>query len=114
MTKYLPILLASLFIASFSFAQDKFLADKHMAKNVNCQACHLTQAPKPGVEVSSSTCIKCHGTLEQLGKKSKSDSGMPDPHYNHLVNTNCNECHRGHTPSQNVCSNCHNLNYQVP
>ena len=58
-------------IALPAMAQDSFLADKHVTKSVNCTACHETQAPKQGAEVSSGKCVQCHGTLENLAAKQK-------------------------------------------
>ena len=114
MRKNLVLLLGSLLIALPAMAQDSFLADRHVTKSVNCTACHETQAPKQGAEVSSGKCVQYHGTLENIAAKTKDKKLDPDPHYNHLVNTDCQECHRGHGQSTNVCANCHNLKYKVP
>lgn len=114
MLKKLILLLGSLLITLPAIAQDSFLADKHMTKNVNCTACHETQSPLPGSQVASGKCVQCHGTLEKIAASTKDKKLDPDPHYNHLVNTDCQECHKGHGPGTNVCANCHNLQYKVP
>lgn len=114
MRKNLILLLGSLLIALPAMAQNTFLADRHVTKNINCTACHESQTPAPGAQVTSGKCIQCHGTLENIAVKTKNKKLDPDPHYNHLVNTDCQECHKGHGQSTNVCANCHNLQYKVP
>ena len=90
-----------------------FLADRHATRGVACAACHDGQAtPAPGSTVKSETCLSCHGPAEKLAERTKKVD--PNPHYNHLIDVGCLECHRGHKQSVNMCSSCHNIHYKVP
>lgn len=89
-----------------------FLADRHVARGTQCTACHVKGAPAPGTKVKSETCLSCHGPVEKLADRTKQVD--PNPHYNHLIDVGCMECHQGHKPSINMCSSCHNIHYKVP
>lgn len=88
------------------------LADRHAQRGTDCVACHNTKAPKAGAVVKQETCLKCHGSLDQVAQRTKKLD--PNPHYNHLVGLDCLECHRGHQKSVNMCGECHNLKFNVP
>ena len=70
----------------------KFLADRHMARGVQC--------------------VSCHQSLDAVAKRTQKVD--PNPHYNHLVGLDCVECHKGHRQSVNMCAGCHNIHYNVP
>lgn len=90
---------------------NSFLADRHGQRNVDCVACHQ-EAPKAGAKVANGQCLQCHKSADEVAKRTaKMD---PNPHYNHLVGLRCQECHRGHQKSVNMCASCHNLQWQVP
>lgn len=90
-----------------------FLADRHATRGVACAACHDGQTtPAPGAKVKSETCLSCHGPAEKLAERTKKVD--PNPHYNHLIDVGCLECHQGHKQSVNMCSSCHNIHYKVP
>lgn len=89
-----------------------FLADRHVARGVECKTCHLTATPQPGAKVKSQTCNGCHVSLDKVAERTKDMT--PNPHYNHLIGTDCQECHKGHQQSQNLCANCHALEWKVP
>ncbi len=99
---------------TFNAQAADFLADRHVARNVNCQACHQTAQPKPGATVATAQCSQCHGSLDQVAELTKQKKLDPDPHYNHLVGLNCAECHQGHAPGKNMCGTCHNIKFNVP
>ena len=90
------------------------LANRHVARGTNCVACHNTKTPKAGATVDTAKCASCHGSLDKVAQRTKAKKLDPDPHYNHLVGLNCNECHKGHQKSVNLCSQCHNLEFKVP
>ena len=84
----LAMVLAGFAATSFA-AEPAFLADRHVARGVACETCHGVKTPAPGAKV-------------------------PNPHYNHLIGTDCQECHKGHAQSVNLCGSCHNLDWKVP
>lgn len=89
-----------------------FLADRHGARGTACVSCHGVDAPQPGAVVNSQACGTCHGGLDKVAELTKDN--VPNPHYNHLINTDCQECHKGHVKSVNLCADCHNLEWKVP
>ncbi len=93
----------------------QMLADKHMAGSNNCVMCHET-TPAPGAVVTTEKCNSCHGSLEAVSaiNRAKPDAQFPNPHVNHSIGLNCNECHMAHQASQNMCARCHNFQYQMP
>ena len=88
------------------------LIDKHTAQGVSCQQCHQQKNPTKPKPVATATCFTCHGSHEALAQKTKDKD--PNPHYTHMGDMNCNECHRIHTPSVNMCSSCHTIKMPVP
>lgn len=117
MRKMIAALLTGAMLSVFaigSASASEFLADRHAARGVKCAACHTTSAPKAGAAVDMAKCTACHGSLDQVAKKTKAKGLDPDPHYNHLVGLDCNECHKGHKASVNMCGTCHNLKFKVP
>ena len=85
-------------------------ADRHVARGTACETCHVandTSAP-----VRKGACLACHGSYEKLAERTKKVD--PNPHYNHLIDVGCLECHQGHKQSVNMCSSCHNIHYKVP
>ena len=61
----------------------KFLADRHMARGVQCVSCHGTASPQPGAAVKTESCNACHQSLDAVAKRTQKVD--PNPHYNHLV-----------------------------
>lgn len=52
-------------------------------------------------------CMKCHGDYPALVKKTARDSGI-NPHYSHLGEVNCVECHKpGQEKPELMCNQCH-------
>lgn len=109
----LSVMLAALCLSSVSFAQGtaSYLADRHAQRNVACASCHVS-APQAGAVVETAQCLACHKSREDVAKRT---AGIdPNPHANHMIEQNCNECHNGHKPGQYMCSSCHNLKRTVP
>ena len=82
----------------------KFLDAKHVAKGVQCVACHGTMPPKgaPGTAV----CLSCHGgSYGALGEVTAKVN--PNPHRSHNGELPCIECHHAHAPFEYYCGSCH-------
>ena len=106
-TTFLTVLLA---FGTIAFAQNSsMLADRHVQKGVNCAACH-TETP-PSQPVATEKCQSCHGDFDAMKEKTKQLS--PNPHYTHMGDQPCEECHRAHKPSVNMCSQCHRIEMNV-
>lgn len=80
------------------------LADRHATKSVDCLACHITK-PEPFAEVPAENCIKCHPKDMIINKYAHLKDR--NPHKNHLGDTDCNICHKGHQESSVYCDQCH-------
>ena len=94
-TKFLGLAMALCFGAAFSTASI---------------ACHKT-APKAGAKVKKQVCQGCH-SYEQLAKQTAKVE--PNPHYSHLGDVNCTDCHKGHKKSELMCNSCHQFDLKVP
>ena len=103
---------ALLAMAGLSSAADqKMLAERHVARGVACSACHATTPPK--ADVKSSACEACHGDLAKVAKLT--DKGDINPHASHVEEAQCLECHKGHKKPQLLCDQCHEFdNVRVP
>ena len=96
-------LIAGLFSLNASAAP--FLADRHVAKSMDCASCHLVKKPEPFAEVPAENCTKCH-PRKMLVEKYAS-LGPRNPHQNHLGETDCDICHKGHSAPEVYCEQCH-------
>ncbi|MBM6704457.1 cytochrome c3 family protein [Sutterella massiliensis] len=104
--------LLALFAAAPAGAADHFTADRHLGYGLKCETCHKSAGmPQPGARVSKDTCKSCHDPAELAKKTAKLDQ---NPHYNHLGDVNCTECHKGHQPSTLMCNDCHKFNLKTP
>lgn len=92
--------------AGSAFAADHTLADRHVARGLECASCHKT-APAPGAVVKKDACKTCHN-YDDLAKRTA--KMQPNPHYTHLGDVNCVECHRGHQAPRLMCNDCHKFN----
>lgn len=95
-----------------SYAADKFLADRHVEKGVNCDACH-TPDKKLKMTGENEICVSCHGDYPQMIEKTKGRYEV-NPHAQHDGLLPCTECHKGHKAGVNYCGGCHNYTYKVP
>jgi fumarate reductase flavoprotein subunit len=97
-------------LSAQAFAADAFLADRHQAKSVACDACH---ADGPGKKVSMETCLKCHGgSYKKLAASTA--KGNINFHDTHVGEANCTDCHQGHKKPRLVCDECHEFKVRVP
>lgn len=97
-------------ISSAQAADQKYLADRHIAAGMQCATCHKDGAPKAGAVVSKDTCKSCHNPAD-LAKATANLN--PNPHYNHLGDVNCTDCHKGHQQPQLMCNDCHKFSLKV-
>ncbi len=102
--------LCGLAAAGSALAADGFTADRHAAAGMKCETCHKSGTPQPGARVKKDVCKGCHDPAE-LAKKTEKLS--PNPHYNHLGDVSCTDCHRGHQPSRLMCNDCHQFDLKV-
>ena len=100
--------------AAVCLAVQPMLADRHVARGLDCASCHNTKMPQPGATVDKMQCSGCHGSLDDIAAKQKDKKLDPNPHYNHLVDLSCNECHKGHQKPVNMCNDCHQIPFKVP
>lgn len=101
-------LVAAAFSAPAS-AAEKFLADRHADRGVECASCHKAG---PAEAPDAKACLACHGDYAAL--KDRTKDVTPNPHYTHLLDQPCTECHQGHKASVNMCNGCHQFDYKVP
>ncbi len=89
------------------------LADLHASKQLGCDVCHGTGGTlvDDNEEPVNSNCVKCHGSLSEVGKKA---AGHINPHKSHLGEINCTACHAGHSASKAYCLNCHDFPMKIP
>jgi formate-dependent nitrite reductase cytochrome c552 subunit len=126
-----------------SWSSGSLLAHQHAQANLTCLACHepkiseqLTEAkkyvtgrystPLAPVSMPSSFCLKCHGSYEELAKKTANyeyagvrvnphsrlvdPSSTDDPHNSpNAKPIECQDCHRMHEASPGIeyCFGCH-------
>jgi hypothetical protein len=91
--------------------QQKFLADRHKDKGMDCSACHK-EAP-PAKAAPSDVCRGCHDE-EKLAMTSAEKFGRQNPHDNHLGAIGCEKCHHAHKSSEDACAKCHQFGFKVP
>ena len=113
-------LLSGLVLASgAASAADQNLADRHVARGMKCDACHVT-ATAGALKAEKSdygVCATCHGDYQKMIEKTDAkhkDSGQPNPHAQHDGALPCTECHKGHKAGVNYCAQCHSFVYKVP
>lgn len=84
-----------------------YLAGVHTKKGLDCAACHTTNVISDSETEINKQCAICHGSLEQMGIKTSSQT--PNPHKSHIGQMQCTACHSGHVPSVAYCTNCHDF-----
>lgn len=78
----------------------QYLADRHVARGVQCAACHGQDAPKaalPEDKDRHEPCVACHGFYDKVAQRTvpKNPEEM-NPHSQHDGNLPCTTCHKGH------------------
>lgn len=99
-----------------SWSQSKNLDAVHGKVDIMCSGCHDKSLATTGDTVENDRCLKCHGPLEALQKRSE-PKDFPDrnPHKSHLGDIACTVCHHGHKPSTVYCLGCHgNFKMKMP
>lgn len=93
---------------------DGSTAKLHLSRGVNCLACHK-QLPTEGDQVGKDTCLTCHGSYEELARKTRDDKFVGNPHESHQGSLECSRCHKGHTSAKSYCMECHsNFKHSMP
>lgn len=92
-------------------ADQKFGADRHVAKGINCPICHGEKMNmKDPVIPDEATCMKCHDKQSLAAKT----NGLPgvNPH-RAPHNDDCTLCHMQHQPAVDYCAQCHKFDFKV-
>ena len=87
-------------------ADQKFGADRHVARGIPCTMCHGNDMKNPEFP-DENTCTKCHNKA-QLADKTK--ALKPNPHAA-PHNGDCTLCHMQHEPTVNYCNQCHQFKF---
>lgn len=102
---YIAVLFIAAGMAGAASAQDHKGHHKDFAGN--CVTCHGEKSPKA---VSKLLCANCHGTPEDMARKTEARKTQ-NPHTSIHFGTSlpCEECHKQHKPSSyNYCTEaCH-------
>lgn len=91
------------------------LADRHVTKGMQCEACHISQG-SPALKMNDQKqepCVGCHGWYDAVGQKTQKGDAV-NPHAQHDGNLPCTECHKGHRAGVNYCAQCHAYEFNVP
>ena len=106
----LSFALMALVAANGVSAADKFGADRHVARGVQCEMCHGPDKAKPEYP-DENTCLKCHPKAAVAEKTKRLN---PNPHAA-PHNGDCTLCHLQHEPAVNYCDQCHKFEFpKVP
>lgn len=93
--------------------KDKYhLKKTHAGLSLECIFCHAEQGNNPEkFEAPEETvCLECHKSKQYLADRlAFMDTLKANPHnsVHDGPNLYCDECHREHEPSVNMCSECH-------
>lgn len=97
--KFLTLMMAAVVgfaTSSTAMAAEKTLSELHSG---------LWPVSQDGF-VTKSQCMKCHGTYEELAKKTSIYN--INPHESHLGEVNCEECHKvNKAKPELMCNSCH-------
>lgn len=93
-------------------AAGAMLADRHVAKGINCQICHGPDKANMQ-EPTTETCTQCHPVKPLVEKTAKVKPTNPhiSPHY--ATDLDCSSCHAGHREGENFCNQCHQFDFKV-
>ncbi len=86
------------------------LADRHKNGGLTCEDCHQEKPPKDNVPTK--VCLECHEAFSEAAKAVNHDE--IDPHYSHMMISDCGYCHHVHTPSEDQCMVCHDFGFEIP
>lgn len=118
--RILLVAVLALFVLAFGLsagadtvtAPGQSLAEIHQAKEQKCASCHAEGMKVDDNETAvNGACVSCHGSLADLGARSKHEI---NPHKSHLGGISCTVCHHGHIASKSYCLNCHTYDMKIP
>lgn len=91
-----------------SWGKPGYMDNMHAKGSIDCLGCHGKEVPKADSTVDNTTCLKCHGPVDKLVKKT-APGDFPDrnPHKSHLGEIACTVCHKAHSASKVYCLDCH-------
>lgn len=94
---------------TISWQTSAYLDRRHAEANVFCSSCHGSEElPLFASSAGNDTCLACHGTLEELQKKTEPSVYKDrNPHKSHLGEVACSVCHLVHSGQTVYCMNCH-------
>lgn len=93
---------------TLSWQSSANLDKKHADGDVFCGGCHGEELPEFAAAVDNEVCLTCHGTLEELQKKTEPEEHEDrNPHKSHLGDIACNVCHLIHSEQVAYCVSCH-------
>lgn len=99
------------------YAQQRPLADRHAARSVSCEGCHVM---KGNAEIKKDAkgheaCVTCHGYYPEMIKRTEKAGEEVNPHDQHDGDLPCTQCHKGHKAGVNYCEECHGtFVFEVP
>lgn len=93
-----------------------FQSHTHFFADVACADCHAD--PDNPEEPETAVCLTCHGTLEELGKRTqhmeKSHHANPHASPHGAPYAQCVLCHYQHEAPDNFCATCHDFEFELP
>ncbi len=96
-----------------SWAGSGYTDSLHAEAGIACSQCHGKGLPTFDDTVENAGCLKCHGPMEELAKKTEPKEFKDrNPHKSHLGDIACTVCHKGHMESKVYCLDCHK-NFQM-
>lgn len=112
-----------------SYFESTYLDSAHADANVGCKDCHEAsvfsvmgegwkyitgsyKTPMREIEFSKEQCLECHRSYSSLIEQT-SDL-KPNPHDSpHSLEAECSTCHKSHRESTILCSQCHQVDYDI-
>ncbi|AGZ81723.1 cytochrome c3 family protein [Campylobacter fetus] len=94
---------------TMDFSSNAFpITGVHKKLNLDCKSCHLEADKKDYSAAMQKSCLACHGSYEKIaeatGGLGHNDNIHKSPHYEAL---DCDNCHKAHQPTINMCLRCH-------
>ncbi len=103
MKKFILTAAAIAFGLSMSVAGSAAAADAKTLAEI-----HGKNWPEATGWAKKDTCMGCHGSYADLAKATAKLE--PNPHFSHLGDVNCQECHKGDKAEPELmCNSCHNF-----
>ncbi len=102
------VILAAAFAAALTAAPFAGAADSTAPKaKPTLSQMHGSMWPKQeSTWAVKGQCLKCHGSFDKLAEQTR--DLVPNPHYSHLGEVDCVECHKADkSEPELVCNQCH-------